>query len=50
MNLELNENVQNYNRENKIKFKYFGRNMTKNDKIRFHNIFSSPVLLYDTKM
>ena len=49
INLDLEENIQKYNRTNGIIRSYFGRNMTKEVQIRFHNVLSKPALLYGSE-
>jgi hypothetical protein len=49
MNLDLDENVQKYTEEMKLREKNFGRNKTKDVQGSFHGIPRIPIWLYGSE-
>jgi hypothetical protein len=46
MNMDLEDNVQKYNKLNRCIKRYLGKNLRKETKLRLHNIISKPALQY----
>jgi hypothetical protein len=44
MNMDLEDNVQKYNKLNGCIKRYLGKNMRKEIKLRLHNLISKPAL------
>jgi hypothetical protein len=49
MNMDLEDNVQKYNKLNGCIKRYLGKNMRKEIKLRVHNIISKPALQYGSE-
>jgi hypothetical protein len=49
MNMDLEDNVQKYNKSNGRIKRYLGKNMGKEIKLRLHNIISKPALQYGSE-
>jgi hypothetical protein len=49
MNMDLEDNIENYNKLNGIIRRHVGKNMRPEIQVRMHNVLSKPAMMYGSE-